>query len=100
MVASVKRGVAAVAFSPDGKKLVTSSDDGLVKMWDAAEGKELWSKPWSQANAWRQSVCFSPDGKWVVAAPLSSKYGLVLVDAADGSLKTEITRHPMANSDP
>jgi WD40 repeat protein len=100
LIAKQKRGVGAVSFSPDGKRLATSSSEGLVKMWDLAEDKELWSKPWSLRNAWRQSVCFSPDGKWLVAAPLSTKHGLVLVDADNGELRTEVTRHPMPNSDP
>ena len=100
LIAKQKRGVGAVAYSPDGMRLATSSSDGLVKMWDVAEDKELWSKPWSLANAWRQSICFSPDGKWLVAAPLSKKQGLVLVDAANGELRLEVTRHPMPNSEP
>jgi WD40 repeat protein len=32
--------IRAVAFSPDGKKLVTASDDGTAKVWDSS-GKEL-----------------------------------------------------------
>jgi WD40 repeat protein len=100
LLAKQKRAVDSVAFSPDGKRLATASNDGLVKMWDLAEEKELWSKPWSRANAWRQSICFSPDGKWLIAAPHSPKQGLVLVDAANGELRTEVTRSPMPNSDP
>ena len=99
-VARQKSGVKAVAFSPDGKTVATSNDRGAVQLWDLAEDKQLWSKGWSQANAWRQSICFSPDGKYLVAAPLSSKQGLVLVDVADGKLRTELARYPMPNSDP
>jgi RNA polymerase sigma factor (sigma-70 family) len=34
-------GVRSVAFSPDGKRLLSGSDDGTVRVWDAVTGKEL-----------------------------------------------------------
>ena len=33
--------VHSVAFSPDGQRVVTGSQDGRVKVWDAASGKKL-----------------------------------------------------------
>ena len=33
--------VTGVAFSPDGKYLLTSSWDGTVRLWDVANGKEM-----------------------------------------------------------
>ena len=33
------RGVTSVAFSPDGKRIVSGSHDRTVKVWDAAEGQ-------------------------------------------------------------
>ena len=33
--------VAAVAFSPDGKRIATGSYDRTAKVWDAETGKEL-----------------------------------------------------------
>jgi WD40 repeat protein len=35
--------VNSVAFSPDGKRIVSGSDDTLVKIWDAATGDEVSS---------------------------------------------------------
>src|SRR5207237_3242408 len=34
-------GVPALAFSPDGKWVLTSSDDGTPRLWDAATGQVL-----------------------------------------------------------
>jgi WD40 repeat protein len=33
--------VSAVAFSPDGKRVVSGSHDQLVKIWDADTGAEV-----------------------------------------------------------
>jgi WD40 repeat protein len=51
-------GAACVAFSPDGKTLVSGGDVGL-RAWDVATGKDLG---WSTA-APATSAQFTPDGK-------------------------------------
>ena len=37
--------VTAAALSADGTRALSVSDDGLVKLWDAAEGEELDNIP-------------------------------------------------------
>ncbi len=54
-------GVNSVAFSPDGKVLASGSQDGTVKLWDVASGREL--RTLSGHTDWVHSVAFSPDGK-------------------------------------
>jgi WD40 repeat protein/tRNA A-37 threonylcarbamoyl transferase component Bud32 len=48
-----------VAFSPDGKQVVTSSFDEMVRVWDVAAAKETCS---FHEEAAALSVAFSPDG--------------------------------------
>ncbi len=40
-----KDGVSALAFSPDGKTLLTGSDDGTIRAWDTITGKEQFRCP-------------------------------------------------------
>jgi WD40 repeat protein len=51
----------AVAFSPDGKTLVASNDDGMAYAWDLKAGKlaAVYDSKGTDAD-W---VGFSPDGK-------------------------------------
>ena len=53
--------VLSVAYSPDGQLLATGDDGGVVRLWQAASGRELWS---CQGHTNRvNSVAFSPDGQ-------------------------------------
>ena len=58
-------GVLSVAFSPDGKTIVTGSGDNTVKLWNL-EGKEIQTLKGHSANISR--VAFSPDGKTIATA--------------------------------
>jgi WD40 repeat protein len=53
-------GVFGVAYSPDGKRLATGSDDMTVKLWDEATGREVLTLRGHTKRIW--SVAFSPDG--------------------------------------
>jgi WD40 repeat protein/tRNA A-37 threonylcarbamoyl transferase component Bud32 len=75
--------LAAVAYSPDGRLLVTAGHDGSVTAHDPAtlkslrtfQGRTEWIVPWA-------SVAFSTDGRWLAAG---SPDGLVRVwDRASG----------------
>ena len=55
--------VRSVAFSPDGARIATGSEDWSAKVWEAATGQELLTLKHDQA-VW--SVAFSPDGQRLV----------------------------------
>jgi tetratricopeptide (TPR) repeat protein len=54
-------GVLCVAFSPDGQRLASGSQDKTAKIWDSATGKELLTLK-GHANS-VSTVSFSPDGQ-------------------------------------
>ncbi len=56
--------VSSVAFSPDGKRVLTGSYDKTAKIWDAETGQELLTLK-GHGN-YVSSVAFSPDGKRVL----------------------------------
>src|SRR5262249_52589196 len=58
--------VNAIAFSPNGRQLVTASDDGTARIWDATTGKPPSRTP-RHGKAVLHAV-FSPDGDYVATA--------------------------------
>jgi WD40 repeat protein/Flp pilus assembly protein TadD len=59
-------GVCRIGWSPNGKNIASSSDDGTVRVWDATKGG-------GETFTYRghtSSVCtiaWSPDGKWIAS---------------------------------
>jgi WD40 repeat protein len=73
--------VQTAVFSPDGARLVTASEDGTARVWDAATGAPVGVPLQHEQRVLRAS--FSPDGTRVVTA---SEDGTARIwDAATGT---------------
>jgi WD40 repeat protein len=81
--------VCQAAYSPDGKRVVTVSDDKTARLWDADSGKELFVLRGHQ-NGVGQGA-FSPDGKLVATA--SYDRTARLWDAATGQQVATLKGH-------
>ncbi|KIJ55996.1 hypothetical protein M422DRAFT_78458, partial [Sphaerobolus stellatus SS14] len=58
--------VQSVAFSPDGKCIVSGSDNKTIQIWDAETGENV-GEPLEGHTGGVVSVAFSPDGKHIVS---------------------------------
>lgn len=89
--------VSSVAFCPEGKRLVSSSQDGTVRIWEVASGREI--RTLSTHPGPVHGVTFSPEGTRLVRvgagaseAPAVSRV-LHIYDAESGALLHSLRGH-------
>ena len=86
----------ALAYSPDGKMIATASGDRAVRLYDAADGRKLWT---AATPGPVYSVAFAPDGKTIAAGTdastaTTSDCAVRLLDAATGRERAALMLHP------
>src|SRR5208283_3938953 len=72
--------VLSVAFSPDGRYVLTGSEDKTARLWDAATGQQIRTFEGHKDEV--TSVAFSPDGQFVLTGSWDTTTHLW--DAASG----------------
>ena len=73
--------VSSVAFSPDGKQIISGSRDNTLRLWNAHSGQPV-GLPFKGHTKSVNSIAFSPDGKQIISG--SSDQTLRLWDAQNG----------------
>ncbi len=66
-------GVTDLAFHPDGKHLLSTGRDTVIKIWEIESGKmvkELGKSRGGQFKDWLHALSISADGRWVAAADM------------------------------
>jgi WD40 repeat protein len=81
--------VMAVAFFPDGKRLLTASGDFTLRSWDVQTGKELFT--YRGHTNWVIAAALSGDGNRIVSASLDKS--VRVWDARTGEVLHTLTDH-------
>jgi WD40 repeat protein len=85
-------GVAAVAFSPDGKFIVSGSWDKTLRLWAADSGASIREFKGHSGEVW--SVAYSPDGRFIASGGWDKT--LRLWDVGSGALIRKFEGQPGA----
>jgi WD40 repeat protein len=81
----------ALAFTPDGKRLVSGAADRSVKIWDVSSGARLYtlSDPTDGIN----TLVLSPDGSRVAAGGLDKTIRVWKLGEKKGQWKSVLIAH-------
>jgi len=63
-----KDWVGSVAYSPDGRHIISGSLDKTSRIWNAESGREVMTL--ERHEGWIKSVAYSPDGRHIVLCGL------------------------------
>ncbi len=98
----------SVTYSPDGTKIISGSDDGTLKVWDAQTGNQLMAldHTYLETNGFESddvnSITYSPDGSHIASLAgwngFSSSTVIIIWNAQTGQkLMTLKSDHPYYN---
>ena len=81
--------VLSIAFSPDGRQIVSGSWEKSIKVWNAVTGAHEMVLTGHTGRVW--SVAFSPDGKYIVSG--SADETVRIWNAVTGAMEMTLTGH-------
>jgi WD40 repeat protein len=77
--------VVRAIYSPDGRRLASADDEGMVRLWDVATTKTLHVL---RGHDRHSSMAFTPDGKYLITGAIEGK--VHIWDAENGKLVRRI----------
>lgn len=81
--------ITGVVYSPDGRRLASSSFDQTIRVWDAESWEELFCLEGHEDSIW--SVAFSPDGACLASG--GGDFTIGIWDAVRGKLSHRLLGH-------
>jgi len=84
MTMTARKGIAAIACSPDGHSIATAQMDNTIGLWDAKSGKELLVL--KGHSDWVTAVTFSPDGQRIASGAADAEVKIWDVASAQALL--------------
>ena len=83
--------ILALAFSPDGTKLASGSEETAIRLWDTTNGSELAVLRSHTKKGWTTVLAFSTDGKMLASGGTDKT--VQLWDTTSGEPLTTLTGH-------
>lgn len=94
ILGSHRAPVTALAVTPDGKRILSGSEDGILRVWSIKEGRELRTLVGHASRI--TAIAVAPDGRCATA---SDEPGIKLWDLDSGVEAGEFSRPGMAMSE-
>ncbi len=93
----LKARLVRFAFSPDGRRIVTTERDVAARMYDVDSGAAIWAteiSPAKNAESYLSAVAYCPDANVIaVGAPIGSDNSIRLLDARTGKEVGKLEGH-------
>lgn len=76
--------ISRVAYSPDGRRIATSTERGLLRIWDTGTGAPI--TPAVQVASRIHDLTYSSDGRWIVVGGPSDRVRVLDAESAQPAL--------------
>jgi WD40 repeat protein len=91
-----KAKIKDIVFTPDGRYLVSASNDKLIRVWNLKTGRTertLRGQIGEGHEGKIFAMALSPDGRWLAAGGFSSRWGIRLYNFHTGKLVALLSGH-------